>query len=116
MRQEDVARLQIDLAGAGLGGDQLGVGDVHQHPVDIGQLLALLVDAMEVRIAQEHELLRRRANRIEPGLQGRQFRVVEIVKIVAVVVQSAAQPRMRRLRAFFSSSSGSAYLTWNCFR
>lgn len=49
--EDDLARLQVDLAGAGLDRDQLAVDDLEDEPVDVGQLLPLAVDAMEVRVA-----------------------------------------------------------------
>ena len=52
----------------------------------IGQLLAGWVDPMEIGIAHEDKLLLRRANGVEPGLQGRQVGVIEIVHIVAGIV------------------------------
>ena len=40
--EHQTARLQVDLAGAGLDRDQLAVDDLEDEPVDVGQLLARL--------------------------------------------------------------------------
>ena len=45
-------------------------------PVDIGQLPAVLVDAVEVGVALEDELLGRRLGRVAPGIERRQVRVL----------------------------------------
>ena len=75
------------LAGAGLDRDQPAVDHVEQHPVDVGQLLAGLVDPVEVRVALGHEAGRGRRVLQHPGLQRRQVRVVEAVHAIAPAVQ-----------------------------
>ena len=58
--EHEAAGLQVDLAGAGLDRDQLAVDDLEDEPVDVGQLLAAAVDAVEVGVALGDEALRRR--------------------------------------------------------
>jgi hypothetical protein len=83
----EAARLQVGLARVDLERDQLGVGDRHRHPVDIGKLQSVRVDAVEERVAHEHETLGRRARLQDPRLQRRQVRVVVAVHVVEAVVQ-----------------------------
>ena len=53
-----IAPLQVRFTGAGLGRNQTTRGDADRHRVDIGQLLAVLIDAMVVGIAFEDEAVR----------------------------------------------------------
>ena len=81
-----IARLHIDVAGAGLRRYQLAVGDVGDDAVDIGQLPARLVDAVKIRVAHEHEPRRRQRCRVDPGLERRQIRIVEAELLVLLLV------------------------------
>ena len=71
----------------GLGRDQLRIRDIEHHLVGVGQLLALLVDAVVVRVAREHEALRRRLVLQHPRIERRQLRIVVAVLVVAAVMQ-----------------------------
>ena len=96
--EAQVARLQIDVAGAGLGRYQLAVGDVDDDAVDVGKLPARLVDAMEVRVAHEHEARRRQGRRVDPRLQRRQIRIVEAELLVLLLVVPGPAAGSGRLR------------------
>ena len=91
--EHEVARLQVDLAGAGLDRHQLAVDDVEHEAVDVGQLLAGLVDPVEVGVALGDEALRRRPGDQPPGHQGRHVGVVEVVE--AVLAQEQLDPVAR---------------------
>ena len=75
------------VAGGGLDRDQLGVDHLEQHPIDVRQLLALLIDPVEVGVAHGHEALRGRSVLQHPGLEGRQVRIVEAVHAILPAVQ-----------------------------
>ncbi len=83
----DRRHLQVRFAGAGLGRDDPRLGHVQHHPVDVGQLHPVLVDAVEVGVAHEHELVGRRRRGVAPGVERRQVRVLGAV--------AARHPRMQ---------------------
>ena len=85
--EEQAARLEVGLAGAGLDRHQLVVDDVEHHPVDVGQLLTVGVDPVEVGVALEDEALGRRWRGQLPGLERRQLRVLELVHVVVAAVE-----------------------------
>ena len=87
MLEEQAARLEVGLAGAGLDRHQLVVDDVEHHPVDVGQLLTVGVDPVEVGVALEDEALGRRRRGQLPGLERRQLRVLELVHVVVAAVE-----------------------------
>ena len=82
----DVTRLQVRFTGTGLRGYQLAVCNRHHDAVDVGQLVALLVDPVEEGVAHRDEAVSRWLGGIDPGLQRRQLRVVELVHVVFAVV------------------------------
>ena len=84
---DEAARLQVGLAGAGLDRDQLAVDHVQDHAVEIGQLLPVGVDPVIVRIALGDEANGRWPGPHHPRLQGRQVRIVEPVHAIAPPVQ-----------------------------
>ena len=86
--ESQIAGLQIGFARAGLGRDQFAVGLVHHDLVDIGQLTALLVDPVIEGIAPRRKAGGGRPGDVDPGLQARQIRIVELVHVVLAVMQS----------------------------
>ena len=82
-----IARLQITLAGRGLGRDQLGIGDGHDHLVEIGQLYPMAVDAVEIGIADK-DFPRADTRLVEhPWLQDRQVGIGILIGLVHVIHQ-----------------------------
>ena len=53
-----------------------------------GSCRPALVDAMEVRVAHEHESRRRQGRRVDPRLQRRQVRIVEAELLVLLLVEA----------------------------
>jgi hypothetical protein len=85
--EAQIARLQVALAGAGLGRDDLAVGNVHEDAVDIGELPSGAVDAMEIRIALEDEAIGGRPRLEHPGLERGQVGIVVAIGVVEAVVE-----------------------------
>ena len=83
----DVAALKVRFPGPGLGRDQVAKADVHDHPVDVGKLAPGGVDAVEERIAHEHEPLRGRFGGVHPRLQRRHFRIIQGIHAVLGLMQ-----------------------------
>ena len=98
--EAQVARLQVDVAGAGLRRDQLVVGDADDDAVDVRKLPSRAVDAVEIRVAHEHEARGRQRRRVHPRLERRQVRVVEPELLVLLLMQPGpvARARLRRER------------------
>ena len=86
--EDQPARLQVGLAGAGLDRDQLAVDDLQDEPVDVGQLLALLVDTVEVGVAH------RRRSAVPAAVVSIQGCSVGIVRIVEIVEPVLAQEQL----------------------
>ncbi len=105
----EVARLQVGVAGAGLGRNQLRVGDREHQAIDIGQLAAALVDAVEVGIAHGDEAVGRRTRGVGPGLQRRQVGIVALVEVVQAVVHRRPAP-LRRALLLFALHLGGVFL------
>jgi hypothetical protein len=85
--EDQAARLQVGLAGAGLDRNQLVVDHLEQHPVDVGQLHARGIDPVVVGVALGDEALGRRPRHDHPGLQRRQVGIVELVHVVLAPVE-----------------------------
>ncbi len=85
--EAQIARLQVALAGAGLGRDDLAVGDVHEDAVDIGELPSGAVDAMEIGVALEDEAIGGRPRLEHPGLERGKVGVVVAIGVVEPVVE-----------------------------
>ena len=83
----DVAALKVGFPGPGLSRDQVAKADVHDHPVDVGKLAPGGVDAVEERIAHEHEPLRGRFGGVHPRLQRRHFRIIQGIHAVLGLMQ-----------------------------
>ena len=73
--EPDPHHLQVTFPGRRLGRDDLGRRHVQQDAVQIGQLVARLIDPVEVRVARKLELFRRGCCARTPGLQRRQVGV-----------------------------------------
>ena len=56
--------------------------------VDVRKLPARLVDAMEIRVAHEHEPRRRQRRRVDPRLERRQIRIVEAELLVLLLMEA----------------------------
>src|SRR3546814_19205583 len=63
----EAARLQVGLAGGGLGGDEARLGAGEDHLVDVGELAAGGVDAVEEGVAPRDEALGRRSEERRVG-------------------------------------------------
>ncbi len=85
--EADEAGLQIALAGAGLGGNDVRGDEIHQDPVDIGKLVAVGIDAVEIGIALEDEPRGRRRRDVDPGIERRQFRIFRAALALLAGVQ-----------------------------
>ena len=81
------ARLQVDLACVGLGRDQPTADHGHLHHVDIGQLHAPAVDTVEIGVSYKQLARAVLVRGVDPRLEGRQRGIVELVHVVAFVVQ-----------------------------
>src|SRR5258707_9256401 len=79
--------MQIALAGACLGRNNLVVGDGHENAIDIGKLPAGAVDAMVVGVALKDEAVGRRPRLEDPWLERRQVRIVVSVGVVDAIVE-----------------------------
>ena len=89
--------LEHGLAGPGLGGNELAVGDGADDFVDIGQLAALGVDAEVIGIALEHETVGRRLGLQHPGPERGQLRIVVPVLIGLAIEEGGPVARARVL-------------------
>jgi len=81
------ADLQRRLPHRGFEWDQPRGRDFELDLVDVRQLSPVGVDPMIVWVAHQHVALRILLVRVYPGLEDRQFRVVELVQIVLQVVK-----------------------------
>ena len=88
IREVDADGLQIAFPGGGLGGDDLGRGHVQHEAVNIGQLVAGLIDAVEKGVALKDELLGRGRGARAPRLQRRQVGVFRAVLARHLVMQA----------------------------
>ena len=95
-----MTRLQVRLPRSRLRRNQLGVGDVEDHPVDVGKLPALPIHPVVEGVALEHVALGGRAGGVDPGLEGGKLGVGVLVGAKAVDVHRSPVAPPLRLREF----------------
>jgi hypothetical protein len=100
----NAGRLQVALARRDLGGNDLVSADIEHHPIDIGQLQPVFVDAVEERVAFKHKLLRGWRRPRAPGFQRRQVGIFRPVLARHLRVQ-----RYPVIYPLFGSQFGQAF-------
>jgi|GEM_PF-5541239 len=83
----DTPALQVGITGTGLDRDEPAVDHVENEAIDVGQLLAIRIDPVEIVVADRNEPLGGRRGGQPPGLQRRQIHIVELVHPVAAMVE-----------------------------